>query len=272
MAQTLTACTAGLQDPDEKKRLTGLLTRMQTAEAAYLRCADGQDLHALNISPDLLQGRQSDDKKALLRAYDQGLVHRKDGRALYDSILAKAPHGECPLCGIGEVDSLDHYLPKTLFPLCAIMPINLVPACMHCNHGKGAGRASTPDTQPLHPYVDHLGDERWLVADILPTAPASVRFRVQAQPCWPPSLAARVQHHFASYDLNLRYGKKAGRHLAGSRRDHAGLLDLGPDVLRQALQEDAESWARTDPNAWETAMYFALASSDWYVTGGLRHT
>ncbi|MCX5000891.1 hypothetical protein [Streptomyces longwoodensis] len=269
VTQALTACTAGMQDHVEKQRLEGLLTQMQIAEASYLRCVGGTDLHALNTSPDLLKGQQPKDKEALVRAYDQGLVGRKDGRALYDSIMAAAPHGECPLCGTGEVDTLDHYMPKTVFPLCSIMPINLVPACMHCNHGKGAALAGSPDTQPLHPYVDQLGYERWLVADVLPTIPASVRFRVQARADWPPSLAARVRHHFDSYNLSLRYGQKAGRHLAGSRRDHARLLALGPDILRHALEEDAESWALTDPNAWETALYFGLASSEWYVNGGL---
>ncbi|MFD7817617.1 hypothetical protein ACFV6E_32555 [Streptomyces sp. NPDC059785] len=177
---------------------------------------------------------------------------------------------KCPLCGIGEVDTLDHYLPKAHFPLCAILPINLVPACMHCNHDKGPATSDSPGTQPLHPYFDRLGQGRWLVADVLPTTPVTVCSDVQARPEWSAALTARVQHHFTAYDLGSRYALKTGRHLAGRRHLHRQLLDIGPKPLRETLREEAESWTKPNPNAWETALYFALADSDWYLAEGLE--
>ncbi|MFD9752476.1 hypothetical protein [[Kitasatospora] papulosa] len=269
----LGACCTGMKDGAEEKRLRGRLADMQTAEASYLRHAENGDLHALLTEPGLRRhtDRNPDpDRKALLRIYDQGMVTRREGRALYDRIKALAPHGECPLCGIGEVDTLDHYLPKSHFPLCAILPVNLVPACMHCNHDKGSATSGSPGTQPLHPYFDQLGQGRWLVAEILPTIPVTACFAVRARSEWPDVLTARVKYHFTAYDLGDRYALKAGRHLAGQHRRHRQLLGIEPEVLRETLREEAESWTRTNPNAWETALYFALADSDWYLTRGLE--
>lgn len=273
VTQSLDACCTGMQDGTEETRLRGRLADMQTAEESYRRCAEDGDLHALLTEPGLRRhtsGNPDPDKNALVRIYDQGMVSRKEGRALYDRILALAPYGECPLCGIGEVDTLDHYLPKAHFPLCAILPINLVPACMHCNHDKGPAVSGSPDTQPLHPYFDQLGQGRWLVAEILPTTPVTACFAVQALPEWSAVLTARVKHHFNAYDLDRRYTLKAGRHLAGRHSRHRQLLAMGAELLRETLREEAESWRKTNPNAWETALYFALVDSDWYLIKGLE--
>ncbi|WP_051831818.1 HNH endonuclease [Streptomyces violens] len=261
-----------MRDDAEETRLRDRLVDMQTAEASYQRRAEDGDLHGLLTEPGLRRHTNDNpdpDKQALLRIYDLGMVTRKEGRALYDRIKARALYGNCPLCGIGEVDTLDHYLPKAHFPLCSIMPINLVPACMHCNHDKGPAVPGSPDTQPLHPYFDQLGQGRWLVAEILPTTPVAVRFSVQALPEWSDELAVRVKHHFIEYDLDRRYGLKAAVHLAGRRHRHRQLLDMGAELLRETLREDAESWMQSNPNAWETALHFALADSDWYLTKGL---
>ncbi|WP_345638622.1 hypothetical protein [Streptomyces thinghirensis] len=261
-----------MQDQTEERRLRGRLADMQTAEDAYRRRAEDGDLHALMTEPGLRRHtlhNPDPDKNSLVRIYDQGMVNRREGRALYNRIKALAPHGECPLCGIGEVDTLDHYLPKAHFPLCAILPINLVPACMHCNHDKGPAVSDSPDTQPLHPYFDQLGQGRWLVAEILHTSPVTASFEVRALPQWPAALTARVKHHFTAYDLGSRYALQTGRHLAGRRSQHRQLLAMGTELLRETLREEAESWAKTDLNAWETALYFALADSDWYLTEGL---
>ncbi|MFJ7786680.1 hypothetical protein ACIQY8_29065 [Streptomyces albidoflavus] len=261
-----------MRDDAEETLLRGRLVDMQSAEGAYRRCAEDGDLYKLLSEPALRRHttlKPEPDKDALVRIYDQGMVNRKEGRALYDRIKALAPYGDCPLCGIGEVDTLDHYLPKAYFPLCAIMPINLVPACMHCNHDKGPAVPDSPVTQPLHPYFDQLGQGRWLVAEILPTTPVAVRFGVQPLPEWSDVLTARVKRHFTAYNLDMRYRLKAAGHLAGRRHRHRQLLNIDAELLRETLCEEAESWTQSNPNAWETALYFALAGSDWYLTKGL---
>ncbi|WP_053161421.1 HNH endonuclease [Streptomyces caatingaensis] len=62
----------------------------------------------------------------------------------------------CPLCGISKVTTIDHQLLKGRYPLLAVVPVNLVPACRDCNTGKGEEAPATAEDQPLHPYYDDL--------------------------------------------------------------------------------------------------------------------
>ncbi|WP_157840055.1 hypothetical protein [Streptomyces megasporus] len=260
-----------MQDEEEKETLLGRLGALIAAEAHYRAAGDAGDLHTLSTSTAVRNRNKDDpDRGALVRLYDQGMVGRKAGRAFYDRLKAAALDGECPLCGIGEVDTLDHHLPKAVFPLLAIVPLNLIPACMPCNHGKGLRLPTGSEAQPLHPYFDRLGCERWLVAEILPTAPATASFRIEACADWSATLTARVRHHFDTHNLAERYAQQAARYLSGKRSAHRRLLRVGPDVLRAEIRAEAESWAQVDANAWETALLFGLADSDWYVNGGLQ--
>src|SRR5690349_5881934 len=53
------------------------------------------------------------------------------GREYYDRI--KSLCRICPFCGIGIVNTVDHYLPKTKFPILSVTPTNLIPCCRDCN-------------------------------------------------------------------------------------------------------------------------------------------
>ena len=40
------------------------------------------------------------------------------------------------MCHTSEVDTLDHYLPKSKYPSLSINPLNLIPICNKCNKTK----------------------------------------------------------------------------------------------------------------------------------------
>lgn len=62
----------------------------------------------------------------------------------------------CPLCGSQTTNSLDHLLPRIVYPEFSIMRANLVPACSHCNSAskRNKHRGAAAPERFIHPYFD----------------------------------------------------------------------------------------------------------------------
>ena len=54
----------------------------------------------------------------------------------------------CPLCGIAQDLTLDHYMPKSQYPALSMLRQNLVPVCSACNRAK----RNQPYSSFIHPY------------------------------------------------------------------------------------------------------------------------
>ena len=73
----------------------------------------------------------------MVSVYDQRMAGKKGpGRHVYDAIKLLPKQGICPFCDHRPVSTLDHLLPKRLFPALAVTPDNLVGACADCNKTK----------------------------------------------------------------------------------------------------------------------------------------
>ncbi|MFF7447342.1 HNH endonuclease [Streptomyces sp. NPDC008132] len=240
---------------------------MESAEEVYIAAGRDGTLHDLSGKlPDT-----GTDKEYLIFAYDGGLVTSRAGRDIYDQILAGAPFERCPLCGRGIATTLDHQLPKSEYPILAITPANLVPACSKCNQKKSSVDPAEPSEMLLHPYFDGLGTTRWLGARIHEESPARAEYFVNSGEDWDPTFSARVVRHFRFFGLGKQYAVAAAGKLATDRLQHAGLLRrAGASELRLHLQEAAEGYWSTAGNTWEGALCSALADSDWYLNGGMN--
>lgn len=76
------------------------------------------------------------------------------------------PFKSCPLCGSLGGRSLDHALPRRLFPEFSILRENLVPACTMCNTDEKGGtyRGRRPE-RFIHPYYDRWASRPlWRIA------------------------------------------------------------------------------------------------------------
>jgi 5-methylcytosine-specific restriction endonuclease McrA len=209
-------------------------------------------------------------KDGLVRNYTQRMVPRGSaGRAIYDALKLAAPNGICPLCGQRTVATLDHYMPKTQFPLLAVAPDNLVPACADCNHLKGETEAAGAMEVPFHPYFEDFDEDIWLVAHIVESAPGGAVFSVVPPASWTATLAARARMHFGMLKLAPLYASHAGVELQGIRGAMRSAHSRGgPDSVRLQLADQADSRRVPTVNNWASALYRALAANDWYCEGG----
>lgn len=267
-------CVNSITDGDLRIRLNALKNVIGVAASDYHQRATARQLYTLPPNDcgneDIALGTVT--KKELTTVYSTHMVGRaKPARAIYDSLLSRAPLGRCPFCGMGHASTLDHYLPKTKYPQLSVVPLNLVPSCKDCNTGKSIAVSSTAGDQSLHPYYDHQSfvDEQWLYAEVMHTAPAAIRFYVQAPTHWDDISKARVQSHFRDFKLAARYSVEASNQIACLRDTLSRYRELlGAEGVRQHLMIEAQANYRQHSNSWQTAMFQALAISDWYCDRG----
>ena len=210
------------------------------------------------------------DTDDMIWLYEQKLVPAKaPGRRFYDRLKMAAPNGKCPLCGRGNVYSLDHHLPKTRFADLAITPVNLLPSCQDCNKTKTEAVPDLAAEETIHPYFDDVEDAVWLRARVIEVSPAALFFYADPPDAWSTTLQRRVKHHFRVFRLRKAYASE-GAQLIGNIRGHLvrSVSKQGSVGIRAYLRDQAESCREVRTNSWEAAAYTALSENDWFCNGG----
>lgn len=261
---TYAACAQGVRDSNLKARLAGDAWCVVDADARYTQAGEDNTTQDLAAADFQMSAVTSAEMRWL---YDRRLAGRTaSARATYDSLKQAAPFGRCVLCGVRDATTLDHYLPKSTFPSLAVNPVNLMPACAHCNQLKSSRIGTT-----VHAYFDDVSSGVWLSASIVESKPCAVLFEVISPVHWPVDLANRVRIHFAVLRLGALYSLQASRTLRGDAvAFRRAFQSDGSKGVRFNLNERAASWTDHDPNCWEAAMYKAMSYSDWFCCGGFE--
>jgi hypothetical protein len=202
--------------------------------------------------------------------YDYRMVRvGMPGNKYYNQLKSAATYGKCPLCSVRGVDTLDHYLPKSKYPILAVTPINLIPACTPCNKGKQVDYPISSEDQTLHPYYDNVENECWINATLLNSDPASFKFEASPPEDWPTLLKHRATTHFDSFHLNELYSSHANEELRGAKNQLVKLYNIDPTLLIEHLNDAYESRLALGVNSWQAVMYYTLLNDDWFCSGGV---
>jgi hypothetical protein len=173
----------------------------------------------------------------------------------------KASPSVCPMCGSPHTSTLDHFLPKSVYPEFHVYSRNLVPACS-CN----AKRSTTyigvqAGERPLHPYYDRVLQSRLVRARLHPPFRAP---RISIKICLLPRGRARaLRFHVAQILARTNVLNWIGeRWIAHLRRPHE-ILGLSKRIVTkgevaQAIDAalDREDAVFETPNNW-TSMFYA---------------
>ena len=209
-------------------------------------------------------------KKEMKSVYDYRMVRSgMPGNKYYNQILSSALYGKCPLCSVRGVDTLDHYLPKSKYPVFAVTPINLIPACTPCNKGKLIDYPKSSNDQTLHPYYDNVENETWIKANVLQTNPISFEYYVDCPIAWTQLLKDRTTNHFESFKLNELFSTHANEELRGAKKLLMKLYNDHPDLLHNHLVDAYDSKLELGLNSWQAVMYNALLNDAWFNAGGV---
>lgn len=264
---TFQTCISRVRNPTLKARLESVTEAVVDASTAFDTAAGRHALH--EIAREALVGGDVTTTE-MDKVYTQRMAKEgAPGRDIYDEIFASSPQGRCPLCAQRPVATLDHHLPKAHYPALAVTPLNLVPSCTDCNKAKLDFIPRSARDIALHPYYDRIDDELWLVAEMVETRPAAVRFRVSVPDAWDDVLSARVRNHFRTLGLGRLYASEAAEELLNIRHQLIGLHSYGGmEDVRDELGDRATSCAAGRRNGWRTATYRAWADSTWFCNGG----
>jgi len=200
------------------------------------------------------------------KLYTQDFVGKKEGRDVYNQILANADYKLCPYCSVRDVKTVDHYLPKSKFPTLAVTPINLIPACRDCNTIKSDEHGNLEEELLLHPYLDDVSNLNWLSANIQNnTFPITFEFSVANFSTEEPILFQRIQRQFSLLELGGLYANHATREF----RDRSKMLiknfDYGGLRGAQDYIKDIYETYSGNVNSWQACMAEAIFNSDWIM-------
>ncbi len=264
---TLDLCIASIQDQGLTDRLAEIANEVEAAEAIYVQRGD---LEQLFLVPQTIGiGRLTVDE--MKRVYKGTFAKSARTRNIYDRLKKLPVNDICPMCGQRTVSSLDHYLAQSLHSVLVISPINLVPACNDCNKAKLDAQPMTAADQTLHPYFDNVDDQPWLYALVEETNPASLRFYPDPPGDWSAVKRERVFNHFRTFGLGMLYASHSGVELTNIRYGLQRIAERGSvEDVRAEMTDRAKSAEASHINSWQTAMYYALAESDWFCAGGFE--
>lgn len=266
---TYKTCISNIRNSTLKARLAACESLIDQAEKDFMSKITKGLIHTI---PEESIVNTNVTVKELKKIYDQKMVPSSaPGRFIYDSLFNIPKYGICPLCGHREVESLDHYLPKTKFPRLVVTPLNLIPACNKCNKGKLADVPKKPEEETLHPYFDNIENDHWLFAKINITSPLTISFYASPPVTWTKLLQDRTKHHFEAFELGKLYSvQSAGMLSRLSKR----LNDIGSKKgelgIQKYLFEEALSRCNEDKNSWQTALYFTLSNDIWFCRHGYK--
>lgn len=249
-------------------------TRLKTIELDIEEGAIDYDIKASNTELYLITPMNSVgdvSSRELKAVYERMYNPDWTCRIIYDRLVGSAPNGICPLCGHREADTLDHYLPKSYYPLFVVTPFNLIPCCGKCNKIKLDMVFDSQEELILHPYYDDVDEEVWLYAEVIERRPGIVEFIVNPPDEWENVLKLRIQKHFDVLKLNEFYQLRATNRISNMRGRLRGLLEGGGhEIVSLHLKEEADSCFANHKNSWETALFKALSSSEWFCRGGFN--
>ncbi|WP_017235516.1 HNH endonuclease [Pandoraea sp. B-6] len=268
-------CTGSVTDVSLQKRLSDIAGYMDAQAKYYDDQASTGVLHTVQPTTaqdkDVITGEVT--KAELKNLYDREMIPRlKPARKIYDELRLSAPNGRCPTCGIGQVFTIDHFLPKSKFPSFSVLPENLVPSCRDCNTGKSAAAAN--DAQSFHPYYDakQLSEEQWLFAELLKTDPVSVKYFVRAPQNWDDFQSRRAANHFREYKLAQRFGSLAGEELSTLTLTFTDPYPMKPNEVWDALNRRLTAERDKRSNSWQIALLEALRDSEWFCALGFTQS
>ncbi len=176
---------------------------------------------------------------------------------------------KCPMCSVGNANTLDHYMEKGEYRALSMMRQNLVPMCRDCNTTRENNGLKSQDM--LHAYYDKLPDDiQWLKVSLTYGGGAvSARFYPDPAAFTDATLLSKASKTIDGLGLNRTIGKELTSFLT-STLCGSGKSDI---MLKTMLADKARSH-QSNPNFglnhWKTVILTELSTNPTLTTSDLK--
>lgn len=238
--------------------LQSLEPRIESAYDAYAEDLPSSLPAELSLGPN--------ERRALSENFDATRGKRRLSW-LREKLLATARLGRCPYCDTAQVSTLDHYLPRKVYPEYSILSTNLIPACPRCNNARGGALVGQHSCLFWHAYLDTVPEQRILFANLVSSDGALVAaFRVDNANGADPALVAKLAFLFDALKLRDYFAQEAAVMFNDFAPALSRLWSIGGEAaVRDDLRQRAEDYAnRRGLNTWMTAICIELAAAGDY--------
>jgi len=216
----------------------------------------------------------TDDERKALRSNYQLLARGRALESLRDDVMAASEVNfrYCPLCGVGRVSTIDHYLPRDVYPEFSILADNLVAVCHFCNWRKGTRCGFTSGDSFFHCYLDDLPDDELVKVHVTLGMSVGVAYQILQ----PDSVDVRIvdclRTHFNRFDLWTQYQAVASEAMSEQAESFRSIFEAnGAEGLREHIHLQALGATRVmGRNGWRAALLRGLRDSDEFCSGGFE--
>lgn len=266
VSEVLLDCIDNLQDAVLKQEIIDSANQFTIAETDFNSKKLTNTLYQIKQNVNISETINTTVLKGI---YTDRLVKKTNkGRKYYNSIFISAPNGKCPFCNVKQVRTLDHYLPKSKYPILSITPNNLVPSCSDCNKDKLVDSPTNSEEETLHPYFDDIENFDWLKARIITLNPIKFEYFILPPNEWTDLLKTRLINHFSTYLLNDLYSIHAVEEFENIKQQLTKLYQtLGASQLKEHLLDGYNSRYSVNKNSWQTAFYNSLYNNEDFCNG-----
>ena len=170
----------------------------------------------------------------------------------------------CPICESVKATTFDHYLPKALYQLFAVHPLNLIPCCTVCNGHKLKKIFDAKSKRKFwNAYLDYVTTEQYLFCDITEkNGMPKASFRVEKGNLsdWYYEI---VKNTFVDLKLNKNYQEASGRVTEGLKNSCCNhYLRNQPMSLDSCLEVIDSTIFDKNVNNWEYVLKKALIGAE----------
>lgn len=246
-------------DTEKKNNIIDAIDHIEECAIEYDDLAINHNLHSIQPTQNT---DTTLDATTMQKLYTEKFSRGKLKGKYYDKLMSLSKNGKCPICGVGQISNLDHYLAKTLYPVYAITPVNLTPMCRDCNFKKRDKPIVSYVNSPFHPYYDDIDDMVWLVAKIVKQPEGNIVVEYLVNPDINQvnsTLYNKLKEHCKLYELFKLYSIQASTEIAESIHAWQKIeINEGAEKLKYFFTECLISREEFQKNTWHTALLRAL--------------
>jgi 5-methylcytosine-specific restriction endonuclease McrA len=242
------------------------LLSVQKKVKYYYQHYNSHDKSIHKIKPNKLISPEKETMIDIYESYEsKAIIAYRD--ALFDHI------SNCPYCGLGETEHLDHYLPKSQFSEYSLFTSNLIPCCYKCNSVyKKTAYEDRGDRVYFHPYIDSINSYEVLRLSIRWSEGVMLMNYGVNQSSGLDSVTINVmKKHFKHLKLGIRYLKYASNYLSDMKPVFNDAYGSSTDSAKLKLALESkyiDALHQFGLNHWTTALLKNIKDNNQFCEGG----